>query len=110
MSRTELDPSVAARNAAQRAGVEVRVLDAVPDFEEASRLVSRIWRDDDPKAPASLLRALSHAGNFVAGAWRDGSLVGISLGFFGFEDDEFHLTRTSRASTPRCRVGRSASR
>jgi predicted GNAT superfamily acetyltransferase len=99
VSRTELDTidavqrraAAAARAAAARAGVDVRALDTVPEFEEASRLVSRIWNDDEPKAPASLLKALSHAGNFVAGAWSGGRLVGISLGFFGFEDDEFHL-------------------
>ncbi len=53
--------------------------------------MSRIWADDEPKAPASLLRALSHADNFVAGAWSDGELVGISLGFFGIEAGELYL-------------------
>ena len=99
MSRTELEALdtvqehavSAARAAAERAGVEVRVLDTLSEFEAASRLISRIWDDDEPKAPTSLLKALSHSGNFVAGAWSDQQLVGISVGFFGFEDSEFHL-------------------
>jgi predicted GNAT superfamily acetyltransferase len=83
--------AASARAAAEHAGVEIRILDAVPEFEAASHLVSRIWADDEPKAPASLLRALAHADNFVAGAWSDDELVGISLGFFGLEDGELHL-------------------
>ena len=45
------------------------LLDSVAEFEAASRLIARIWSDDEPKAPTALLRALSHAGNFVAGAF-----------------------------------------
>jgi predicted GNAT superfamily acetyltransferase len=81
----------AAREAAEQAGVDVRVLRTLSECETASRLVSRIWADDEPKAPASLLRALAHADNFVAGAWTDGELVGISLGFFGIEAGELYL-------------------
>jgi predicted GNAT superfamily acetyltransferase len=83
--------AAAARTAAQEAGVDIRVLDTLPEFEAASRLVSRIWADDEPKAPASLLKALSHADNFVAGAWSSDELVGISLGFWGVDDGELYL-------------------
>ncbi len=61
------------------------------ELEDASRLISRIWDDDDPKAPTSLLRALTHAGNFVAGAFDNGRLVGVSFGFVGLHDGELHL-------------------
>jgi predicted GNAT superfamily acetyltransferase len=77
--------------AADRAGVEIRLLDSVAEFEAASRLVDHIWGDEDSKAPAALLRALSHAGNFVGGAFSEGELVGVSIGFFGQEGDHFHL-------------------
>jgi predicted GNAT superfamily acetyltransferase len=80
-----------ARSAADRAGVEIRLLDSVAEFEAASSLVGRIWSDDDPKAPAALLRALSHAGNFVAGAFSDSDLVGVSIAFFGQAGDHRHL-------------------
>jgi predicted GNAT superfamily acetyltransferase len=77
--------------AADQAGVEIRLLDSIAEFEAASRLVDRIWSDDDAKAPPTLLRALSHAGNFVAGAFSGSDLVGVSIGFFGQDGDEFHL-------------------
>ena len=80
-----------AQSAADHAGVEIRLLDSVADFEAASRLIGHIWSDDDAKAPPTLLRALSHAGNFVAGAFDGAELVGVSIGFFGQEGDELHL-------------------
>ena len=80
-----------ALSAAARAGVELRLLDSLTEFEAASRLIARIWSDDDPKAPAALLRALSHAGNFVAGAFSEEDLVGVSVAFFGQEGDRMHL-------------------
>jgi predicted GNAT superfamily acetyltransferase len=80
-----------ARFAAERARVEIRLLDSLGEFEAASQLVGRIWDDEDPKAPAALLRALSHAGNFVAGAFSERELVGVSIGFFGQEGDRLHL-------------------
>ncbi|MGH3049411.1 MAG: GNAT family N-acetyltransferase [Gaiellaceae bacterium] len=85
--------AAAALAAAAHAGVEIRLLDSLPEFEAASGLIARVWSDDDPKAPAALLRALSHAGNFVAGAFSDGELVGVSIGFFGRDDgdDDIHL-------------------
>ncbi|HEY7397347.1 MAG TPA: hypothetical protein VH538_03520 [Gaiellaceae bacterium] len=84
--------AAAARHAAERAGIDARPLVSLGELDEASRLVSRIWDDDgDPKAPTSLLRALVHAGNFVAGAFERDRLVGVSLGFFGFEGTELHL-------------------
>jgi predicted GNAT superfamily acetyltransferase len=80
-----------ARSAADHAGVEIRLLDSITEFEAASGLVDRIWSDDDAKAPPTLLRALSHAGNFVAGAFSGSELVGVSIGFFGRDGEEFHL-------------------
>jgi len=89
----ELAASAAAtaQSAADHAGVEIRLLDSVPEFEAGSRLIGHIWSDDDPKAPAALLRALAHAGNFVAGAFSSAELVGVSVAFFGQDGDEFHL-------------------
>jgi predicted GNAT superfamily acetyltransferase len=84
--------AAAARAAAKRAGVVVRPLEKLAEFEAASELISRIWNDEgEPKAPVNLLRALSHAGDFVAGAFSGDRLVGISLGFFGLADSELHL-------------------
>jgi len=84
--------AASARHAAERAGIVVRTLETVPELDGASQLICRIWDDDgDPKAPTSMLKALVHAGNFVAGAFAEEELVGVSLGFFGIEDSELHL-------------------
>jgi len=95
-TQVDLEPRehavAAARAAAERAGVVVRPLESLGEFEAASELIGRIWNDEgEPKAPVNLLRALAHAGDFVAGAFRDTQLVGISLGFFGLADSELHL-------------------
>lgn len=103
MAGTELDlgpttrdlreqAAAAARRAAERAGTVVRPLGTLAELEAGSLLISQIWDDDgDPKAPTSLLRALAHAGNFVAGAFDGARLVGVSFGFFGLESAELHL-------------------
>ena len=103
MARTELDPAQTARDlrehaaasaqrAAERAGIAVRPLETIPELDAGSQLISQIWDDDgEPKAPTSLLRALVHAGNFVAGAFDDDRLVGVSLGFWGLDGADLHL-------------------
>jgi predicted GNAT superfamily acetyltransferase len=104
MAHTELDPAQsarglcehaadAARRAAEHAGIVVRPLEGIAELDEASLLISRIWDDGDGevKAPTSLLRALVHAGNFVAGAFDGSRMVGISFGFFGRGGAELHL-------------------
>jgi predicted GNAT superfamily acetyltransferase len=104
MAGTELDlapttrdlleqAAAAARRAADRAGTVVRPLETLAELDEGSRLISRIWDDEDgePKAPTSLLRALAHAGSFVAGAFQGDRLVGVSFGFFGLESADLHL-------------------
>jgi predicted GNAT superfamily acetyltransferase len=54
-------------------------------FEAAAALFDEIWRPDPAERPVNvdLLRALSKAGNYVAGAYEGGRLVGAAVGFFG---------------------------
>ncbi|MGI5167181.1 GNAT family N-acetyltransferase [Spirillospora sp. CA-253888] len=65
-------------------GPDVRVLHDLADLEEVYRLIDRIWRPERGFEPiqVELLRALSHAGNYVAGAYEDGRMVGLSVAFF----------------------------
>lgn len=70
--------------AARRGRVEVRILDRIDELRLAAALFSHVWDSasaDEPKVPLDLLRALSHAGGYVSGAWAGGDLVGASLGF-----------------------------
>ncbi|MFC9976979.1 GNAT family N-acetyltransferase [Spirillospora sp. NPDC127200] len=65
-------------------GPDVRVLHELADLEEVHRLIDRIWRPERGAEPiqVELLRALSRAGNYVAGAYEDGRMVGLSVAFF----------------------------
>ena len=81
------DAGRAAVAAARAAGVEVVELREPAEFREGAVLFGLVWATapEASPGPADLLRALSHAGNYVAGAWRGGTLVGCSAGFLGFE-------------------------
>jgi predicted GNAT superfamily acetyltransferase len=71
-----------ARIEAHRAGVDVRMLERVDELVEAAGLAARVWKAADTSAlDTSLLRALSHTGNYVAGAFDADELVGLSVGF-----------------------------
>ncbi len=80
-----MTPDDAAGRAAHAAGVRLRTLTELPDLVAVCRLYDEIWRPDpaSPPVTAELLRALSKAGNYVAGAYDGTGLVGAGVGFFG---------------------------
>ncbi|WP_199439746.1 GNAT family N-acetyltransferase [Umezawaea beigongshangensis] len=75
----------AAEAAALAAGVTIREITGLPELEAVHRLYDEIWRPDptNPPVTTELLRALSKAGNYVAGAFDGPRLVGACAGFFG---------------------------
>jgi predicted GNAT superfamily acetyltransferase len=78
-----------------RAGVTVRELDDASELTEASDVFQAIWgKRFDLGAPinADLLRALGHAGNYVAGAFdAAGTMQGALVAFIGVRDGHTHL-------------------
>lgn len=60
-----------------------RELTHLAEFEEVDRLFDDIWHPEPGSAPITveLMRALSHAGNYVTGAYQNGRMVGASIGF-----------------------------
>jgi predicted GNAT superfamily acetyltransferase len=75
----------AAVAAAAAADVVVHDLRDHRELAAAQRLFEEIWRPaqgNPPPMTAELLRALAHAGNYVAGAFAGTRLVGASAGFF----------------------------
>ncbi|MFE7120890.1 GNAT family N-acetyltransferase, partial [Streptomyces sp. NPDC057654] len=83
------DEALAAAQAAARASrTPIRALSTLAELESVQRLYERIWRPDGkvPPITAELLRALSKAGSYVAGAFDGtldgGRLVGACVGFF----------------------------
>lgn len=65
-------------------GPLVRELHELDEFDAVVRLVTEVWGVNEGGDPVSaeMMRALSHAGNYVAGAHQDGRLVGASVAFF----------------------------
>jgi predicted GNAT superfamily acetyltransferase len=75
----------AAVTAAVAAGVRVGEIGDLDGLEAVYRLYEGIWRPDpkDPPVTTALLRALTKAGNYVAGAFDGPELVGACVGFLG---------------------------
>lgn len=59
------------------------MLDDLPDLESVDVLFASVWGPGTPVIGVELLRALSHGGGFVSGAYLEGRLVGASVGFRG---------------------------
>ncbi len=82
-------------------GVEVRELSSPDELEDLLRIFDDVWRPDPTNRPVGtdMLRALSHAGNYVAGAFIGDHLAGGSVAFFGAPVGETlhsHITGVTR--------------
>ncbi|MEU7898051.1 GNAT family N-acetyltransferase [Nonomuraea sp. NPDC049152] len=63
---------------------EIRELRTHEEFDEAFAVFTGIWGFEQGNQPINpeLMRALSHAGNYIAGAYEGGRMVGASVAFF----------------------------
>ena len=85
--------------------VEVAELRDVHEFEAMALVFESVWeRSSQPLVTTELLRALSHAGNYVAGARADGSLVGGLVGFWGRHDGDWCLHSHMLGVAPRAQA------
>lgn len=71
-----------ARKAAAQAGVEVRPLASLEDFDRALEVMRVTWGRGD-LVSRELLRAFQAAGSVFLGAFAGGGMVGYVLGFYG---------------------------
>jgi predicted GNAT superfamily acetyltransferase len=79
--------------------VEVRCLEGMDEFTSAMQLFDAIW--GSLQIPAEVMRALQFAGDYVAGAFADGELIGASVGFLAHRGDHLHLhSHISGVATP----------
>jgi predicted GNAT superfamily acetyltransferase len=110
---TGLDPDrllarQAADAAARTAGVSVRELSGLHDMDDVVALFNSIWGQGRPPVSVELLRALDKAGNYVTGAFAEGTLVGASVGFFHSPSEDAlhsHIAGVMRGLTGRS-IGR----
>lgn len=82
----------AASQAALTAGIEIRKLDDLVDVERAVELHRSIWGPEDRDLiGVATLRALSHADNYVFGAYLGDRFVGAITGFVGWHGKTLQL-------------------
>lgn len=94
----------AAQRAQYESGASVRLLHGLDEISQVRRLVEEIWQPDretDPPIWTELIRAMTHSGNYLAGAYAGDELVGACLGFFGAPAGAVlhsHVTGVARAA------------
>lgn len=74
-----------AEQAAAQAGVWVSCVTDLATMRTVAEVCRTIWQSPDGSGPitSELLRALTHAGNYVAAAFRGDEVVGASVAFLG---------------------------
>jgi predicted GNAT superfamily acetyltransferase len=81
------DADDAAVRAAKAAGVAVRELESLDELDAMIGLFDQIWEPDTGNSSMrlDLVRAMTKAGNYAAGAYdlASGALLGACIGFFG---------------------------
>jgi len=72
-----------------RDAVTVREISEVADLSAAATLLDRIWSMPEGESVVStgVLRAWAFTGNYVAAAYADDEIVGVSTGFLGVSTD-----------------------
>ncbi|MEV4346976.1 GNAT family N-acetyltransferase [Actinoplanes sp. NPDC049596] len=90
--------------------MRIRLLSELADLHEVYWLFDSIWHSQPGNAPVSreLLRAMSKAGNYVAGAYDDTGMIGACVGFFAAPERRevhSHVAGVTRAARGRS-VGR----
>lgn len=69
---------------AARIGVKILEIHDLEGERSVSSLFDRVWGTvGQPVLPSNLLHAITHAGNYLVGAWADEELVGAAFGFLG---------------------------
>jgi predicted GNAT superfamily acetyltransferase len=74
-----MDPS--ASTPVDEHDVSIRVLSDVDELHEVRTIFGQIWGTSRPLITVELLRAISHSGGYVAGAFVGTQMVGASFGF-----------------------------
>jgi predicted GNAT superfamily acetyltransferase len=83
MSRVIAAAMEAAEVAARASRVLVRPVSSLAELSTLDRLLAGIWEDSEGSLlTTDLLRALAKSGNYVAGAFDGGTLIGASVAFF----------------------------
>ncbi|MFD2740668.1 GNAT family N-acetyltransferase [Sulfitobacter aestuarii] len=66
---------------AQENGVTLRELTSVAELKQAESFQREVWGEDDPPDNSDIMLAIQHEGGLVAGAFKDGRMLGFLFGF-----------------------------
>lgn len=64
-------------------GVTIRTLESPAELRQAVAVFNQVWGSATPIVGVELLRAVAHAGGYVAAAFHDEQVLGASFGFLG---------------------------
>jgi predicted GNAT superfamily acetyltransferase len=64
-------------------GIEIRILDDRAEERRLGDVFDQVWGAATPIVAPEIIRAIGHAGGYVAAAYDDDQIVGGSLGFLG---------------------------
>ena len=61
--------------------LEIRTLETAAEMASIVTVFQQVWGSVTPIVGVELLRAIAHAGGYVAGAFESGNIIGASFGF-----------------------------
>jgi predicted GNAT superfamily acetyltransferase len=88
-----------ARDAARSAGVELRALSSLDDFDEAIAVMGATWGPHQ-LLPREVITALAHSGNVPWGAYDGDRMIGFVLGWVGVDEEGLHVHSHMLAALP----------
>jgi predicted GNAT superfamily acetyltransferase len=77
----------------QNKGLVLRELSGVAELKSAEQFQKTVWGEDDPPDNSDILLAIQYEGGLVAGAFKDGRMLGF---LFGFPTSEAHIQHSHR--------------
>lgn len=84
--------------------MEVRELGTLDECRSVDPFLASVWGPQTPRLGVELLRALTHAGGYAAGAYLGADLVGVSVGFLAYDKEmslHSHVTGVSARTRDR---------
>ncbi|HET9673038.1 MAG TPA: GNAT family N-acetyltransferase [Actinomycetota bacterium] len=88
-----------ARAAATSAGIRLRALGSLEDFDAAIEVMTATWGPYQ-LLPREVITALAHSGNVPWGAFDADRMIGFVLGWAGVDDDGLHVHSHMLATLP----------
>lgn len=77
----------------QNEGLVLRELSGVAELKDSEHFQKTVWGEDDPPDNSDLMLAIQHEGGLVAGAFKDGRMLGF---LFGFPTSQAHIQHSHR--------------